>query len=96
MKRRLAYVSTAVFAVIVAVGVQFSSAQQNNGGHPSEACQACAQACRDKFELCKIENGTSKSAFGKCASEQQKCGAECRGPGGACNPQYEPTPTPGK
>lgn len=90
MKRRLTYLATAVFAVVLALGVQFSFASaQSNSGHPSPACEACAQDCRDGFELCKLTNGTSKSAFGKCASELEKCAAACRQPGGACNPQTQ-------
>jgi len=91
MKKILGYFSAAFLAAFLAVTAQFSlvSAQQSNGGHPTPECEACAQACRDAFELCKLTNGTSKSAFGKCASEQQKCGADCRRPGGACNPQAD-------
>ncbi len=93
MKRSLAYFSAAFLAAFLAVAMQFSlaSAQRSSGGNPTPACEACAQDCRDAFELCKFTNGTSKSAFGKCAREQQQCGADCRGPGGACNPQTTPS-----
>ncbi|HEX8503202.1 MAG TPA: hypothetical protein VF659_21640 [Pyrinomonadaceae bacterium] len=91
MKKILGCFSAAFLAAFLAVTAQFTlvSAQQSSGGHPTPECEACAQACRDAFELCKLENGTSKSAFGKCAREQQQCGADCRKPGGACNPQAD-------
>ena len=88
MKKVFGYFSAAFLAAFLAVTLQTSlaSAQQSNSGHPSPECEACAQACRDEFDLCKLTNGTSKSAFGKCAEALEKCGAECRKPGGACNP----------
>jgi len=88
MKKIFGYFSAAFLAAFLAVTVQTSlaSAQQSNGGHPSPECEACAQACRDEFEQCKLINGTSKSAFGQCARELEQCGARCRKPGGACNP----------
>jgi hypothetical protein len=89
MKKVLGYFSAAFLAAFLAVTAQFTlvSAQQSNGGHPTPECEACAQACRDAFELCKLNNGTSKSAFGHCARDLEQCGAACRKPGGACNPQ---------
>ena len=91
MKKTIGYFSAAFLAAFLAVTMQFSfvSAQQPSGGHPTPECEACAQACRDEFELCKLTNGTSKSAFGKCAAALEKCGAACRRPGGACNPQTD-------
>lgn len=89
MKRRLGYISASVLTVALAVALQFSfaTAQQPSGGHPTPACEACAQDCPDAFELCKITNGTSRSAFGHCARDLEQCAAACRRPGGACNPQ---------
>jgi hypothetical protein len=91
MKKILGYFSAAFLAAFLAVTAQFTlvSAQQSNGGHPTPECEACAQACRDAFELCKLTNGTSKSAFGKCARDLEQCAAACRKPGGACNPQAD-------
>ncbi len=92
MKRKFTF-STALLAAVFAVILPFSAptgtAQQSSGGHPTPECEQCAQDCRDAFELCKLQNGTSKSAFGQCAREQQQCGAACRRPGGACNPQTD-------
>ena len=91
MKRILGYFSAAFLAAFLALTAQFTlvSAQQPSGGHPTPECEACAQACRDEFEACKLANGTAKSAFGKCARDLEQCGAACRRPGGACNPQTE-------
>jgi hypothetical protein len=88
MKRRLAYFSTSLLAVVLAVVVQFSfaSAQRDNSGHPTPECVQCAQDCQIAFEACKATNGTSKSAFGQCARALEQCGADCRKPGGACHP----------
>jgi hypothetical protein len=85
MKRRVGYLSALVLAAALAVITQFSfaTAQRPSGGHPTPECEACAQACRVEFEACKA----SGRPFGQCASEQQQCGAACRRPGGACNPQ---------
>lgn len=91
MKKILGYFSAAFLAAFLGLTAQFTlvSAQQSNGGHPTPECEACAQACRDEFENCKLVNGTSKSAFGMCARELEQCGAACRRPGGACNPQTD-------
>lgn len=91
MKKMFGYFSAAFLAAFLAVAVQTSlvSAQQSSGGHPSPECQACAQACETEFENCKAVNGTSKSAFGKCARDLEQCGARCRKPGGPCNPQTD-------
>lgn len=88
MKRILGYFSAAFLAAFLAVTMQSSlaSAQQSNGGHPSPECEACAQACRDAFEACKVERAGQKNGFGTCARDLEQCGAACRKPGGACNP----------
>ena len=90
MKRKVSYLVAFVFAVVLAVILQLSlaTAQRPSGGHPTPECQACAQACRDAFEVCKAEG----RPFGECAREQQQCGAACRRPGGACHPQTESAP----
>lgn len=87
MRGRVGYLSAAVFAVVVALGMQFSfaSAQQPSSGHPTPECQACATACELAFEACKA-NGEEKSKFGKCARDLEQCAADCRQPGGACHP----------
>ncbi len=89
MKKILGYFSAAFLAAFLAVTAQFTlvSAQQSNGGHPSEACIACAQACQLEFEACKVERAGQKNGFGTCARDLEQCGAACRKPGGACNPQ---------
>ena len=85
MRIKVGYFLGFALAVILAVVTHFTfvSAQKNSGGHPTPECEACAQACRVEFEACKAAG----RPFGVCAREQQKCGAECRKPGGACNPQ---------
>ncbi len=77
MRGRIGYLSAAVFAVVLAAGAQFSSAQRPSSGHPSPECQACANACVEQFNACKA-NGEEKSEFGKCAEAEEKCAAECR------------------
>ncbi len=91
MKKTLGYFSAAFLAAFLVLTAQFSlaSAQKSNGGHPTPACEACAEACRIEFEDCKRLNGTSKSAFGQCARQLEQCGAACRRPDGACNPQTD-------
>lgn len=90
MRRRLAYISSFALAAALSVMLQFSfaTAQRPSGGHPTPECEACAQACRVEFEACKAAG----RPFGECAREQQKCGADCRKPGGACNPQTPSEP----
>ncbi len=87
MRGRIGYLSAAIFAVVLAAGMQFSfaSGQQPSSGHPSEECQLCAQDCEIQFNLCKA-GGEEKSKFGKCAEALEKCAADCRKPGGACHP----------
>ena len=90
MGRRVGYLSAFVLAAALAVAASFSfaTAQRPSGGHPTPECVACAEACRMEFEACKAAG----RPFGECAREQQKCGADCRKPGGACNPQTPSEP----
>jgi hypothetical protein len=97
MGKRFAYFTTVFLGVVLAVLMELAvapsvtiGAQRNSGGHPTPECQACAQACETQFEECKATNGEEKSAFGKCAEKLEQCGAACRRPGGACNPQTQP------
>ena len=93
MKRNFAYFSAFALAVVLAAVLQlsFATAQRNpNSGHPSPECEACLDVCRAAFEQCKQERGIERNNFAICARQQQQCAADCRGPGGACNPQ---TPT---
>jgi hypothetical protein len=91
MKKILGYFSAAFLAAFLALTAQFSlvSAQQSSGGHPTPECEACAQACRDAFDACKLERAGQKNGFGTCARDLEQCGAACRRPGGACNPQTD-------
>lgn len=85
MGRKASYFFGLALAAILAVATHFSfaAAQRPSGGHPTPECEECAQACRVEFEACKAAG----RPFGQCAREQQQCGAACRRPGGACNPQ---------
>ena len=91
MKKILGYFSAAFLAAFLALTAQFSlvSAQQSSGGHPTPECVACAQACETAFEACKVERADQKNGFGTCARDLEQCGASCRKPGGACNPQTD-------
>jgi hypothetical protein len=90
MRNRLVCFSLSLAFALAALVVQFAPpqavAQQSSPGHPTPACEECAQDCRIAFEACKAAG----TAFGVCAREQQKCGAACRARGGACNPQTDP------
>jgi hypothetical protein len=92
MRNRITYFTISLAVALAALVTQFAPsqavAQRPSGGHPTPACEECAQACRVEFEACKAAG----RPFGECAREQQKCGADCRRPGGACHPQTEPTP----
>lgn len=93
MRKRVVYFSLSLALALVALVGQFAPpqavAQRPSPGHPTPACEECAQDCRDAFEACKLAG----TPFGVCAREQQQCGAACRARGGACNPQTDPPAT---